>query len=163
MAETTGGYDASEYGGRYSGFEESSPYYSPLDMRQNPGGSSWYDYDPSQAQGYDFSDGGSSSSGYSVPEVNFNNMDTGYSGNMAEGNSFMDSSFGKRLRNFLTVDKGSSAYNWGLRTPGSEEARNFFGTETGGERDTRMGNVSGAIQGLSRMFTSAPVRAGMSA
>lgn len=162
MAETTGGYDASEYGGRYSGFEESSPYYTPPNADQNPGGSSWYDYAPSQATGFDFSSGGSSST-YTPPELNFDNMDTDSANNMAEGNSFMDSSFGKRLRNFLNVDKGSSAYNWGLRTPGTEEARNFFGTETGGERNTRMSNVGGAIQGLSSMFTPAPVRAVMAA
>jgi len=153
-----GGYDASEYGGRYTGFETNSPYYTAPNPDQDPGGSSWYNYSP-DASGYDFSSGGSSE--YTPPQVNFNNMDVTNAGDMAEGGAFMDSPFGKRLRNFLTVDKGSSAYNWGLRTPGSEEARNFFGTETAGERGTRMGNVDQAIGGLSGMFTPAPIRAGM--
>jgi len=158
--ENTTPTDATEYGGRYSGFEESSPYYTPPNLDQNPGGSSWYDYSPDFSGDFGSS---SSSSSYSPPEVNFNSLDTAGSGDMAEGGSFMDSSFGKRLRNFLTVNKGSTAYNWGLRTPGSEEARNFFGTETPGERDVRMGNVGNTLGTLGNLFMPAPVKMGMAA
>ena len=44
-------------------------------------------------------------------------------------------------------DKGGTLYNWGIRKPGTEEARNFFGTETNQERDLRMGKVGDFISG----------------
>jgi hypothetical protein len=46
------------------------------------------------------------------------------------------------------LDKGGFLYNYGIRKPGTEEARNFFDTETSQERDIRMGKVSDVVNSL---------------
>ncbi len=65
------------------------------------------------------------------------------------------------LRNLFTFNPGGAGYNWGLRTPGTEQARNFFGTETSGERDTRMGKVGNAIGSIGRALLPAPLSLGL--
>jgi len=46
------------------------------------------------------------------------------------------------------LDKGGFLYNYGIRAPGTNEARNFFDTETPQERDIRMGKISDVVNSL---------------
>ncbi len=134
------GDDATAYGGKEAGFD---PSYSS-NTGEYSGSPGPDDY------ASDFLSG--MYSGDTPYENSFDNIDTSTNSAMAEGEGFFDNGFGKKVKNFFTVNPESKAYGWGLRTPGSAEARNFFGTETGGERDSRMGNVSSAIDSLTGMM-----------
>lgn len=62
-------------------------------------------------------------------------------------------------------EPGSKSYAWGLRAPGTPEARDFFSHETGSERDTRMGLVDNALGTAANtvmgMMMPAPVKMAM--
>lgn len=62
-------------------------------------------------------------------------------------------------------DKNGLAYRLGLRMPGTEAAKNFFGTETPAERDTRISMIGEGIgnvgQAMMHTMMPAPIRMGM--
>ncbi len=65
------------------------------------------------------------------------------------------------LGNLFTFNPGSTGYGWGLRTPGTTAARDFFGTETPQERDIRMGKLNNVVRGIGAAMTPAPMSLAM--
>jgi hypothetical protein len=49
-------------------------------------------------------------------------------------------------------EKGGTGYEWGLRAPGTEEAKNFFDHETVDERNLRMGKVNDLLGSMANLL-----------
>lgn len=143
--------DATEYGGRYSGFDPNSQYYT----KSSSG------FNQSQDNQFDLTS-------LFRPVMDTWNKYKPNFGNTNEVNQVNDAVNQQALQlpqqqadnqdpnkgAFGFFQPGSTGYKWGLRDPGSVNARDFFGSETNTERDTRMQNVGQAIPKLAGMFMS---------
>ena len=146
------GYDAAEYGGKNSGFDPQSPFYTPSRGQQ--------DFQQPQDNGFDltslFRPAMDAWNKYkpnfgSVNDVNQVNDVIGQQAlTLPQQQQQDDPNKGA----FGFFQPGSTGYKWGLRDPGSENARNFLDSETDAERGTRMQLAGDAIAKGAGMFMS---------
>lgn len=147
--EDSSGYDATEYGGRNSGFDPESQYYQSsggqaqmpqedvfdLTSLFRPAMDTWNKYKP------DFGN---------IGQVNQVNDAIGQQSLQLPQQQQDDPNKGA----FGLFQPGSTGYKWGLRDPGSTAAKDLFANESAGDRDVRMQNVGEAIPRLAGMFMS---------
>jgi hypothetical protein len=143
------GSDATEYGGRYSGFDPQSQFYTSPGSHGNPstdefdltslfnqGMDTWNKYKPNFGSFNNVNEVGEG--------INQQSMSLPQQGQQEDPNQGVSGFF----------QPGSTGYKWGLRDPGSSSAKDFFGNETEGERNARMGLVGNTVPKLAGMFMS---------
>lgn len=144
------GSDATEYGGRYSGFDPQSQYYTGSGSGHGTPPTDEFDLTSLFKQGMDTwnkykPDFGSINNANQVGEgVNQQSMSLPQQGQQEDPNQ---GAFG-------FFQPGTTGYKWGLRDPGSASAKDFFNNETSADRDVRMQNVGQTVPKLAGMFMS---------